>query len=65
MYYLIVGGIIVSNFISKGELAQELKEANENYRNKAVEVRKHTNFDVNRMITSHNKPYNKETEGLK
>lgn len=65
MYYLIVGGIIVSNFIPKGELAQELQEANENYRNKAVEVRKHTQSEVNQMVWNFNKPYNKETEGLK
>ena len=60
MYYLIVGGIIVSNFISQKDLKKELQEINEIYRNKAVEVRKHTQSEVNQMVWNFNKPYTKE-----
>ena len=65
MYYLVVAGIIVSNFIPKSQLAQELKEANEDYRNKTVIVKKHTQNDINTMVDNFNKPYNRKIEVLK
>lgn len=65
MYYLVVAGIIVSNFISKEQLAQELKETNEYYRNKSVIVKKHKQPEINKILGNFNKPYNREIEILR
>jgi len=57
MYYLIVSGIIISNFISKPLLDKELEEAKEVYKDKSVEVRKHTSKEVLEYVRGMNKSY--------